>query len=84
MGSHQVHLKFANLLARNAYVAQLAHTSGDGVRHAVFRDQRVHHGARPVYSFARLRQEKHRAPLNRDFPHRFQRQIVAVNVKSVQ
>ena len=84
MGAHQVDLKFANLLARNAHIAQLADTSGDGVRHAIFRHQRVHHGACPVYSVARLRPEKHRPPLHRDFPHSFQRQIVAVNVKSVQ
>ena len=84
MRAHQVHLKFANLVARNAHVAQLADTGGDGVRHAILRHQCVHHGARPVYGFASLRSQKHRPALHRDFPHRFQRQIVAVDVKSFQ
>ena len=84
MRSHQIHLKLANLLARNTDVAQLTHAGSDCVRHSVLGDERIHHRARPAYGLACLRKQKDGTVLNRDSPYRFQREIVTVNVKSVQ
>ena len=60
--------------------AQLADTGGDGVRHAIFRDQRIHHGAGPIHSLAGIGIKQHRAALDRDFAHRFECQVVSVDV----
>ncbi len=83
VGSHQIDLKFTNLIARNANVAQLAHAGGDRIRHAIFRDQRIHHRAGLIHRFAGVGSQQHRPALDRDFANFFERQIVAVNVQSV-
>ena len=82
--AHQVDLQFANLVADNAHVAELAHAGGDGVGDFVAGDDLIDHGARPVHSLARVRRQEHGTAFGRDFAHRFQREIVAVNVKCVQ
>ncbi len=82
MRPEQVHLQFANLVARDANVAELADSGGDCVRDAILRNQRIHHRARPVDSRASVRGKKDGAALDCDFPHCFQREIVTVNVKS--
>jgi hypothetical protein len=37
-----------------------------------------------MHRFARIRSEKHRGVVDRDFAHRFQGEIVAVNVEGFQ
>jgi hypothetical protein len=80
MGAHQVDLQLTNLLARYADVGQLAHSRRDGVRHAIFRDQRIHHGAGAVDGLASARIEQHRPMIVRNLAHRFEGEIVSVNV----
>ena len=84
MGAHQIHLKFADLFARDANVAEFADSGGDGVRDAILRDQRIHHGARPIDSHTRLGTEQDGATIGGNFAHFFERQVVTVDVKSVQ
>ena len=68
----------------NAYVAQLAHTGGDGVGNFVTCDQRVHYRSRAADRFARIGSEQHRTPLAdaRDLADFFEGQVVAVDVES--
>ena len=84
MGAHQVDLQFADLVAGNADVAKFAHPGGDGVRHAVFRDQRIHHRARAIDRLAGIGIEQDGAALDRDFADRFESQIFAVDVEGFQ
>ena len=82
--AHQIDLQFANLLARDADIAQLAHASRDGVGNPVFGHQRIHHGARAVHRLPSLGTKQDGTVLHRHFAHRFESQIAAVNVESVQ
>src|SRR5580693_1350916 len=82
--AHQIDLHFANLLARNAHVAEFAYTGRNRVRNFVAGDQRVDNGASTVYSRSSIRVEQHWPMLDSDFPHRFQSKIVAVDVKCFQ
>ena len=86
MRAHEIHLQLADLIAGDAHVAEFAHASGDGIRQLIVCDQRVHHGARPVDRFARIRRQQHRAAVAsaRDFTHRFESQVVTVDVECVQ
>src|SRR5690242_20613291 len=84
MRTNQVDLKFANLVPRDAYVAQLAHAGSDGVRRAIFRDQPIDYGACPLDSFTRVGSEQNGAASHRHFPHLFECEVVAADVKSVQ
>ena len=60
MRTHQVHLQLANLVSRNANVAEFADARGDRVRNLIARYQRVYHGARPIDGLARIRRQQHR------------------------
>ncbi len=82
--AHQVDLQFANLVAGDAHVAQFADAGGDGIGDLVAGDDLVDDGARPVDRLARVGSEKHGAALDRHFAHRFERQIVSVDVECVQ
>ena len=80
MRANQVDLHFANLLAGNVNVAQLAYAGGDGIGDFVVGDQGIDHGARPLHSCAGVGSEQHRTAFDRDLAHCFQRQIVTVDV----
>src|SRR5580658_2215474 len=84
MGSNQVDLQFANLVAHNAHVTELSHASGNRVGHFVTRDDFVDHGAGLVHGLARVSRQEHRTPFGCNFTHRFQSKIVTINVKCVQ
>ena len=84
VGAHQVDLQLANLVAGNADVGQFAHAGGDGVRHAVFRDQRVHHRAGAIDSLAGIGIKQDGTALDRHFPDRFESQIFSVDVQGFQ
>ena len=77
-------MQFANLVAHYANVAELAHAGRDRVCQLVGGNDLVNHGPRPIHPFARVRRQKHRAPLGCNFAHSFQSKIVAANVKCVQ
>ena len=81
MRSDQIHLQLPNLVTRNPHVAQFAHAGGDGIRHLVSLNDVLDHRPRRIHKCACVRREQHRAALNRDLAHRFERQIVSVNVK---
>ena len=86
MRAHQVDLQLTNLIAGNAHVAQLAHASRNSVSDLVAGDDFVDDGASLVHYLTRVRREQGSAPVfnARDFGHRFQCQIVAVDVECVQ
>jgi hypothetical protein len=84
MRANQIHLQFANLIAGDAHVAQLSDAGCDGIGNAIVRDQRVHNSAGTLHRNTGVRSEQHRPPLDGDFPHFFQGQVIAVDVKCVQ
>jgi hypothetical protein len=77
--------KFADLIADDVHIAQLAHASRDRVRNLIIGDERVDHGAGTIDGLARIGSEENRAGCRaRDFAHGFKRQIVSVDVQSLQ
>ena len=64
--------------------ASLPTPGGDGVRHAVFRDQRVHHRAGAIDSLAGVGIKQDGTALDCDFPDRFESQILSVDVQGFQ
>jgi hypothetical protein len=77
-------LHFTYLLARNPHIAEFAYAGCDRIRDLVARDQCVHYRARPNHASASIRMQKHRPPLDSDFPHRFRSKVITVNVKCFQ
>ena len=68
MGAHQIELKLSNLVAGNPDVGQFAHARGDGVGDAIFRHQRIHHGACAVDRLAGIGVKQDGAAFGRDLP----------------
>jgi hypothetical protein len=80
MGSHQVDLKFANLVTCYANISEFTDSGGDGVRDSVFPYQVVDYGAGAIDGLAGLGMEKHSATIARDFAHRFEGEVFSVYV----
>jgi hypothetical protein len=80
MGSHQVDLKFANLVACDANVGQFAYTRSDGIRNAIFRDEVVDYGAGAIDGLAGLGMEQNSATITCDFANRFECEVFSVYV----
>ena len=54
MRAHQIHLQLADLLGRNAHIAQLAHAGGDGIGNFIVGHHRFHRRSRLLHFFARI------------------------------
>src|SRR5579862_954693 len=84
--SHEIDLQFANLVANDVHVAKLSYACCDGIRNLVAGDEFVDNRAGTIDGFARVGSEKHGLAdiAARHFAHSFQRQVVSVDVLSVQ
>ena len=80
MRSHQIDLKFANLVSCDTDIGQFAYTGSDRVRHAIFRDQGVDDRAGAIDSLTSLAMKQDGATVVRDFAHRFEGEIFSVYV----
>src|SRR5215469_6853748 len=83
MRAHQVDLKFAYLMARDAHLAELAHARGDGVRNLIAGHQFFDHGASAIHRLACIGRQKHRLMVDGNLAHGFEGEIVSVNVESL-
>ena len=77
----KVDLQFANLVARDTHVTELANTGGNRIGKMIARNQRVHHRACALHSFARIGRQQHGTAVTRDLAHSFKRQVVSVDVQ---
>jgi hypothetical protein len=55
MRPHKIYLQFPDLLTGNSHIAQLSHSSCDGIRDFVAGDNLIDHRTRAVYSLASIR-----------------------------
>src|SRR6266850_310891 len=81
MRSDQIELQVADLLRRNAHVAQLAHAGVDGIRDLVPRELLFDDRTRAFHRCARSWLKRDWPRLLANFAELFQREIVAVNVQ---
>ena len=84
MRTNQIHLQLPDLLARDAHVCQLADPSGNGIGNFVVRHQRIHNGASTIHRFPCCGVEQHWPPLDCGVADLLERQVVPVNVESLQ
>jgi len=82
--AHKVDLQLADLIADYVHIAQLSHAGRNGVRNFVTSDQRIDNCTRALDGFARVRIEQYRPFLGGDFTYRLERQIISVDVESLQ
>ena len=80
--AHQVDLKLADVVGRDAHVAQLADAGGDGVGEAIVNHQVFDDGASAVDGQACLGLEHYGAALVDDRGEVVQRQVVAVDMQN--
>src|SRR5664279_799528 len=78
---HEVYLEFANVVGRDAHVAQLADTGGDSVGQAIVCHQVFDDGASAIHSHAGFRLEHYGTPVIHDGGDVFQGEIVAVDME---
>ena len=67
MRSYEIDLQFANLIARDADIAELADTGRDRVGNLITGDDLVDHGASLFDSFPRVGCQQHGAAVHGDF-----------------
>jgi hypothetical protein len=79
-------LQFADLIANDVDIAQLADSSRNGVRNFIVGDERVNNGTSPVDSLARVRGQEDglTGVCARHLAHIFECQIVSIDVQSFQ
>jgi hypothetical protein len=80
VGAHEIELEFSNLFARNADVGELAHPRGDRIRHAIFRDQRIHHRAGAIDRYAGVGIKKNGTALDGDVTDCLESKVFAADV----
>ena len=84
VGADEIDLQFADLVAGDAHVAELANAGGDGIGELVVCDDVVDHGAGAIDGLARIGREQHGAAVVGDFADRFEGEVVTVDVEGVQ
>ena len=83
MRAYQVDLKFADLIAGDALLAEFADARGNRVRNLIACNQGFDHGTGAIYPLARIGRKQHRLMLDRNLAHLFESEIVAVDVESL-
>src|SRR5271168_5138230 len=86
MRAHEIDLQLANLVANDVHVAEFADSGCNGVRNLIVNDEFVDDRASAIDGFAGVGIEEDRASYARMryFAHGFKREVVSVDVQSVQ